>query len=134
MNQSLNITLANTLEFIPLNKDEQLLLRSENEYKLMHDQLSDLHKSFQILNTIIEKQEEDIESIHERIEETTRNVKESEQELIKAEESKFTQRFTNASLGAMTGVLCAGILEIILPGSGIFGGAIIGGLSGFFHK
>jgi len=129
MNQSLNITLEKTLEFIPLEEEEQLL-RSESEYKLMHEQLSELQKSFQILNTIVETQEEDIESIHERIEETARSVKQSEQELIKAEESKLTQRFTNMSLG----VLCVGILDIMVPSSGILIGTIIGAFAGLLYS
>ena len=55
MNQSLNIALEKTLDFIPLKQDEKIL-RSESEYKLMHDQLNDLHKSFQILNHLVTPQ------------------------------------------------------------------------------
>ncbi len=128
MNRSLHITLEKTLEFIPLNKDEKVL-RSESEYKLMHDQLNDLHKSFSLLNMIVEKQEEDLESIHESIEETIRNVKESQQELVICEESKFSQRFTNISLSVMSGILCAAGLELVLPGNSLLYGGIVGGIT-----
>lgn len=111
-------------------------LEEERVRKLanLRKEIEELHTSFSILNTIVESQEEDIESIHEELCMTTKAVIEAQQTLTDAESQASSYRFTNVSLGAMTGVLFAAGIELVLPGSGILSGALIGGLSGLWWK
>ena len=128
-------------EFVEYPQDENELhdemqehRKTQQQLQRLQEEIQELHQSFRVLNTIVETQEEDIENIHENVCMTTKAIQDANQELEDASFINADQRFTRVSLGAMTGVLLSLGMEFVLPGSGLFGGAIVGGVTGFFMK